>query len=309
MSLQPTRSLTAAAVVAVTVLALTACTNASDDTASGPSAGTASFDPSTVQKDDALAGLVPAAIRSKGTLVIGSDTTFAPAEFLGGSDGQTAMGYDVDLAKAIGATLGLKVDVQSASFTSILPALGPKYDLGVSNFFVKKERLQAVNMVTYAVGGSAWAVQAGNPKHFSPDDVCGKTLGVQTGSVQADDAAALNTACSKAGKKAVDIITLDKQTDITTRLINGSVDAMVSGSDVVGYAIQQSHGQIEKIGETYGSAPVGIAIAKNDSALASLVQKTIAKLIADGDYRKILDSWNVADIAVTGSQLNPETAS
>ena len=73
--------------------------------------------------------MVPEAIKSKGTLTVGSDTTYAPAEFLG-TDGQTPVGYDVDIAKAIGATLGLKVQVQTAEFTGILPALGPKYDLG-----------------------------------------------------------------------------------------------------------------------------------------------------------------------------------
>ena len=84
--------------------------------------------------------MVPAAIKSKGTLTVGSDTSYAPAEFLG-TDGQTPVGYDVDIAKAIGATLGLKVQVQTAEFTGILPALGPKYDLGISSFTINPERL------------------------------------------------------------------------------------------------------------------------------------------------------------------------
>src|SRR6478752_6051011 len=104
----------AAAVLAIGALALSACTNASETGTGGaatPSGSAkASFDPTTVQKDDALAAMVPAAIKSKGTLTIGADTSYAPAEFLG-TDGQTPVGYDVDIAKAIGATLGLKVQV------------------------------------------------------------------------------------------------------------------------------------------------------------------------------------------------------
>lgn len=268
-----------------------------------------SFDPSTVSKDDSLASQVPAAIKAKGTLTIGSDTTFAPAEFLGGPDAHTPVGYDVDLASALGAKLGLKVDVESATFDSILPALGPKYDLGVSSFFIKPERLKAVNMVSYAVGGSAWAVPKGNPKNFSPDSPCGTTIGVQTGSIQADDVNSLNSKCQSQGKKSINVVELDKQTDINTRLVNGSIDAMVSGSDVVGYASQQTNGAIEKIGETYGTAPIGIAVAKDDMPLAGLVQKALTSLMADGTYKKILDSWNVAGIAVAKSEVNPSVQS
>ena len=182
-------ALKAATVLAVSALALSACTNASETGAPGaaPASGSAaaSFDPSTVQKDDALAAMVPEAIKSKGTLTVGSDTSYAPAEFLA-TDGQTPVGYDVDIAKAIGAALGLKVQVQTSEFTGILPALGPKYDLGISSFTINPERLAAVNMVSYFQAGTGWAVQKGNPKKVSLDDLCGKSVGVQTGTIQED---------------------------------------------------------------------------------------------------------------------------
>ena len=206
-SLVSNSKLKAAAVLAIGALALSACTNASE--AGAPGAASPSGSPAApastrprVQKDDALAAMVPEAIKSKGTLTVGSDTTYAPAEFLG-PDGQTPVGYDVDLAKAIGATLGLKVQVQTAEFTGILPALGPKYDLGISSFTINPERLAAVNMVSYFNAGTAWAVQKGNPKKFSLDDVCGKTIGVQTGTVQEDpDVSGRNKKCTAEGKPA-----------------------------------------------------------------------------------------------------------
>ena len=48
--------------------------------------------------------MLPEAIKAKGTLTVGSDTSYAPREFLG-NDGQTPVGYDIDIAKAIGAAL------------------------------------------------------------------------------------------------------------------------------------------------------------------------------------------------------------
>ncbi|GAA2199128.1 ABC transporter substrate-binding protein [Sinomonas flava] len=299
-----------AAVLAVGALALTACTNASETGGaakpSGSGSASASFDPSSVKKDDSLASQVPDAIKSKGKLVVGSDTSYAPAEFLGGSDNATPMGYDVDLAKAIGAKLGLKTEVQTAEFTGILPALGPKYDLGMSSFTINSERLAAVNFVSYFKAGTAWAVQKGNPKKFSLDDICGKKVGVQTGTVQEDpDLKERNAKCTAAGKPAIEVVSLKAQTDLNTRLVNGSLDAMAADSPIVGYAVQQTNGAVEKLGDTYDSAPQGIAVAKSDTAFAQLIQKTVTSLMEDGTYKKILDSWNNAEGALSKSEVNP----
>lgn len=290
-------------------LALTACTNASTPAVPGPS-GSASaaigFDPGSVQKDESLASQTPAAIKSKGTLVIGSDTTYAPAEFVGGADNRTPMGYGVDIAKAIGATLDLEVDVQTAEFTGILPALGPKYDLGISSLSITKDRLQAVNFVSYLDAGTSWAVRTGNPKNFSLDDVCGTSIGVQTGTTQEDpDVKDRNEECVKAGKNPIDIVTLKNQTDVTTRLLFGNLDAMIAESTLIDYAIQQSGGMIQKVGGNYNTLPVGIAVAKNDPAFADLIQKVVTKLMADGTYKKVLDTWNNTDNAITKSEVNP----
>jgi polar amino acid transport system substrate-binding protein len=312
-SLLSNTTLKAAVVLAAGALALSACTNASETGTGGaatPSGSAkASFDPATVQKDDSLAAMVPAAIKSKATLTVGSDTSYAPAEFLG-NDGQTPVGYDVDLAKAIGATLGLKVQVQTAEFTGILPALGPKYDIGMSSFTINSERLGAVNMVSYFKAGTTWAVQKGNPKKFSLDDVCGKSIGVQTGTVQEDpDLSDRNKKCAAEGKKPIDIVTLKNQTDVTTRLVNGSIDAMAADSPIIGYALTQTNGQLEKLGDVYDAAPQGIAVAKSDTALADVIQKTVTKLIADGSYKKILEGWGNAEGAITKSEINPAAAS
>jgi len=220
------------------------------------------------------------------------------------------VGYDVDIAKAIGAALGLKVQVQTAEFTGILPALGPKYDLGISSFTINPERLAAVNMVSYFQAGTGWAVQKGNPKKISLDDLCGKSVGVQTGTVQEDpDLADRNKKCVAEGKQPINIVTLKAQTDLTTRLVNGSIDAMAADSPIIGYALTQTGGQLEKLGDVYDAAPQGVAVAKSDTALADVVQKTLTKLMEDGSYEKILEGWGVTDGAITKSEVNPAVTS
>ncbi len=297
-----------AAVAATAVLALTGCTNASQTTAAAQSAPSG-FDPTSIQKDDALAGAVAPALKSKGVLTVGSDTSYAPAEFLS-ADGQTPQGYDVDIAKAIGATLGLETKVETSEFTGILPALGPKYDLGISSFTINPERAQTVNFVSYFNAGTLWAVQRGNPKKFSIDEICGKKVGVQTGTVQdTPDVSGRSAKCVAEGKPAIDIVTLKTQTDVTTRLVNGSIDAMAADSPVIGYALSQTGDQLEVLGDVYDSAPQGIAIAKSDPELTELVGKVMNKLLNDGTYGKILEKWNNTKGAVTVAEVNPVVGS
>ena len=125
-----TSKLTAATMIAISALALSACTNASEtgpsSAATSSGSASASFDPTTVKKDDALAAMVPDAIKSKGTITVGSDTSYAPAEFLG-PDGQTPVGYDVDI-DATAREFGISpttLDVWARRLASSQPIVTP----------------------------------------------------------------------------------------------------------------------------------------------------------------------------------------
>ena len=300
-----------AAVAAVAALALTGCTTASQTGGSGPDStgSAAAFDPTTVAKDDALIAMLPATIKDKATIDVGSDTSYEPAEFLA-ADGQTPIGYDVDLAKAIAATLGKQAVVHTAGFSSIIPKIGSVYDLGISSFTINPERSKSVNFVSYFNAGVAWAVKKGNPNNISLDNLCGKRVGVQTGTVEEDpDVSGRSAACVKAGKPAIDIVSLKNQTDVTTRLVNGSIDAMSADTPIINNALAKTNGQLETLGKPYDSAEQGIAIAKDDLPFATVIEKVMNKLIADGTYGKILAQWNNTDGAITKAVLNPAAGS
>ena len=73
-------------------------------------------------------------------------------------------------------------------------------------------------------------------------------------------------------------------------------------------AMHEQHafgGQIEQLGDIFADSLHGIAIAKDDTALAQAVQAAVQKLIDDSDYTTILDTWGNASGAVTTAELNP----
>ena len=59
-------------------------------------------------------------LKSKGTLTVAADATYAPNEFIA-EDGHTVIGMDPDLAKAIAQVMGLEAEVKNATFDSIIP--------------------------------------------------------------------------------------------------------------------------------------------------------------------------------------------
>lgn len=310
------QSAAAAALSAAMLIAVAACgTTDGTDTASksGDSSKDSSstsiqgFDTSSIQKDDEIAALLPDSVAGDGTLTVGADTSYAPAEFLA-EDGKTPVGFDVDLSKALAAVFGLKENTVSSTFDSIIPSVGSKYDIGISSFTVTKERMEAVDFVTYFKAGSTFVVQKGNPNKVDSSNLCGVKVAVQTGTTQEEEVNKANEQCKADGKDAIDIQSSKLQTDVTTAVASGKADIFYADSTVSAYAIKQTGDTLETLGEDAGGVPEAVAIKKGDTKTAEAVQKAIQKLMDDGTYKKILDTWGVGSGAIDKAEINPADA-
>jgi polar amino acid transport system substrate-binding protein len=287
---------------AVAAFGLSACGSSDDDNSSSSSAGSAA---STQASTTAASTInVPDAIKSKGTLTVAADASYAPNEFIG-DDGKTVEGADVDLAKAIGKALGLKVEVKNAGFDSIIPGLAAKkYDLGMSSFTDTKEREQTVDFVTYFNAGTSFYTKAqGGTEVTGLDDLCGKTVAVEKGTTQADDSTAQSKKCKSAGKGEVKVSTFPDQNGANLAIQSGRAQIGMADSPVAAYQVKKSNGQFKLVGTPYGEAPYGIAIPKN-SGLAQPVLDAVKQLIADGQYKQILEKWGIQDGAITDPVIN-----
>ena len=295
--------------LACAALVLAGCGSGGDGSGSSAaptSAGAAASSALPVPaKDDALAAQVPQAVSADGKIVFGTDASYPPNEFTA-EDGTTIIGMDVDLGTAVGQKLGLTAEFQNSAFPGIIPGIeGGRYELGMSSFSVNPERVQTVDMVSYFVAGTSVGVKAGNPDNVNADDLCGKAVGVQAGTVQVDDIAARNQKCTEEGKPAIQVTELQAQTDVTLALNSNRIVAMLADSPVVDYAVKQSEGGLEAIGAPYDTAPYGIALAKNQAEFAQAVQGAVQALIDDGTYQAILDKYGVAGGAIPTSEINP----
>ena len=287
----------------VLAAALVAAGCGSDDGGSSGGTGTTTAAPAV---DEALAAKVPDAIKSDGTIRIGTDPTYAPNEFLD-TDGKTVVGWNVDLFNAVAAKLGLKTQWQPSKFGDIIPGVqSGKYEAGVSSFTINDERKQQVNMVSYFNAGTQWASKKGNPTGIQPDNACGKKVAVQTATVQeTEDLPQRNKDCESAGNPKITIDSYQDQGQATAAVVSGKEDAMLADSPVVAYAVKQTNGQLELLGDIYDAAPYGYVIEKDQTEFAQAIADAVKALITDGTYKTILDKWGVQAGAIDNPAVNP----
>ena len=301
--LRPTTLLIAG--LATAGLALSACGSDTLDTSNSPSSSSTSSSSSSASVDPALAAKVPAKIKSAGKIVVGSDASYAPNEFTD-TDGKTIIGMDVDLFSAVAAKFGLKAEFHNAGFdTIILGVTSGKYDVGVSSFTVNAEREKQVNMVSYFNAGTQWAVKKGNPKKVDPANACGLNIGVQKGTVQIDDLTKRSKECTSKGKPAIKQIIDADQSKVTASVISGKSDAMLADSPVGLYAVKQTGGQLEALGEIYDAAPYGFVVPKAETEFAQAIADALKSMQADGSYKATLAKWGNDSGAITDFAVNP----
>lgn len=274
-----------------------------------PAAGAGGSFP--VTKDPKAAALLPAGVAGRGTLTVATDATYAPNEFVAPTGGGI-QGMDVDLGRAIGQVLGLKVTFVNAGFDTIIPGLASgKFDLGMSSFTDTRERQKTVDFVTYFSAGTGFYVKATNGIDVTGlDSLCGHRVAAERGTTQAADATAAGKRCTAAGKPTVNLDVFPDQNGANLALASGRVDVVMADSPVAAYAVKQSNGQFALSTTTYGTAPYGIAIPRPPSAapgtapLSKPLLAAVQHLVATGTYRQILDRWGVQQGAITSSAIN-----
>jgi polar amino acid transport system substrate-binding protein len=299
------------AVSAVAVLA-TACSSSTSSstttTTTGASTATTVALPTatipTQSTDAAIAATVPAAIRSKGTLNIALDATYAPDEMIA-PNGKTIIGMDADFAYAITQILGLKANLINATFDTIIPGLqSGKYDMGDSSFTDTAAREKVVDFVDYFVAGEGFYVKAGSGASFNGlASLCGATVSVEDGTTEQSDAQTQAKACTKAGKKTVTVLSFENQSEANLAVSSGRAQVGFADSQVAAYIVATSSGVFANSGTAIEVAPYGFAFPKGNG-MAAPVEAAVNLLIANGVYKQILDKWGVEAGAVTTAAIN-----
>jgi polar amino acid transport system substrate-binding protein len=302
------RSLCAASLALLCAAVIVGCgssksSSSSTSSAASSSSTTSSTAAATSGSDAKVVALVPSSLKSKGTLTVAADASYAPDEFIA-SDGKTVIGMDADLLKALAATMGLKVNIVNATFDSIIPGLAAaKYDIGASSFTDTKEREKTVDFVDYFVAGESFFTKAqGGVSINSIADICGRTVAVERGTTEQADATKQGAACKSSGKPGVTVLSFADQNGANLALASGRAQLGFADSPVAEYQVKKSNGQFKLVGQSYANGPYGLAVPKN-SGLARPMQAALLVLMKNGQYKAILAHWGVQAGAIPPTKV------
>lgn len=224
-----------------------------------------------------------AAEAAGGTLVMATNAEFPPYEF---HEGGEIVGIDVDIARAIAAEMGMELEIEDIAFDSIIPAVqSGKADFGAAGMTVDEKRKQSVDFSdSYATATQVIIVKA-DSEIASPDDLTGKTIGVQlgtTGDIYAGDIEGATIERYNKGFEAVQAVS------------QGKIDAVVIDGEPAKVFVSQN-ADLKMLEEALTTEEYAICVKKGNTELVEGINAAIAKLKESGELQKIVDKYIKAE--------------
>ena len=217
------------------------------------------------------------------TLVMATNAEFPPYEY---HEGDEVVGIDVDIASAIAEELGMELKVEDMAFDSIIPAVtSGKADIGAAGMTVTPDREESVAFTdTYAHATQVIIVKE-DSDITGPDDLVGKTIGVQlgtTGDLYATDIEDATVEQYNKGFEAVQALTQDK------------IDAVVIDGEPAKEFVAESEG-LKILDEAFTEEDYAIAVAKDNTELVDKINDALATLKESGELDEIIAKYISAD--------------
>ena len=224
------------------------------------------------------------AVQAPKILKVGTEPTFAPFEFQ--KEGSKEFdGFDMDLIRAIGKQMNMKVEILNMGFDALIPAINAgNIDLAIAGMSITPDRQKAVDMSDpYYVSGLVVVVGKDNAAVKSVNDLNNKGIAVQIGTTGAERAAKVPGAKVK---------NFNTNAEVFLELKNKGVEAVIIDKPVAEYFLATGGGKdyAKIVGDTMEAESYGISLKKN-SPLTKEINKALLDLKKNGEYDKLYTKW------------------
>ena len=289
------------ALATASVLLVVATTGCAGTQGAGGGTGTAGG----VAFDQALHDGLPQEIRDRGTIRLATDPSYPPMESYG-TDGRSIIGFEPDLAAALGSVLGVKVEMVAADFDSSLDETAEgTYDGVLSAMTDTAVREKKADFVNYFAAGTSIVVQRGNANGVTDlKDLCGRVVAVEKGTVQVDLLERSKRGC---GTNPITVRTYKTNSDALLQLRTGRAVAVLSDYPTAAHLTTdqrtRSHFQLASTVQ-YEPGLYGVAVSRDDTVLRDTLRDALDRLIRSGAYAELLERWGLASGAVKAASVN-----
>lgn len=235
------------------------------------------------------------------TIVTTNDVTNFVEQVAGG----VPFGFSVDLMNYIAFIYRAKFQYVYTTFDELIPAVqSDENTISVNTQTITPARAQLIDFAQFFETGSVFLVKSSyNGVINGLSDLCGKKVGVQSGTIHVTDLQDQNTKC---GSNPIQITTVITMTERNAVVLNGTVDVVIGDEANLIPVARQSNQQLKVVGTPYNVEPFGIGCNKNNRELCCGLVDAINYLIREGLYDQLLTrySYTYSNNGICPSRIN-----
>ncbi|MFK0005269.1 ABC transporter substrate-binding protein [Paenarthrobacter sp. NPDC090522] len=284
----------------VGLLGMSGCANPTDNVGAQQTGGTDIL--AAVQKDDAIAAMLPEDIRQKGGFTVSINADVAPVKFIDG-DGKIT-GLNPELLRAAAKVLGTEAQFQEGTFDAMVPGLEAKRYDAIASVADFVERQTKIDFIDYLKNGTAIIASKGMKEdQLTPEQLCGLSVGYARGTSQQGNLEKYAAACEAKGASKLEVNGYQNSGAGILSVKSGAADAYWGDLPQMSYNVKTDPG-LFKIVYTEQKSVLGIGINKDNPKLRDALRAALLKLVQDGTYDALLDKWGLKDFGIPDMHVN-----
>jgi polar amino acid transport system substrate-binding protein len=271
----------------------------------------AGFDPAAAQGAIQVTKCAPGALASKypsvagKTFRIGQDGESPPYSFRDPKDFNNVIGFDADLARAVLACLGAKIEFKIGGWSGLLPAvIAGQSDAMWDNLYYTAERAKLVDYISYMTAGTGILTKKGNPKNIhSVADACGTSATAVLGTVEEAAFRDQSKKCVAEGKAEINIFTAPDIPASTRLMQTGRADLFMNDLALIDILATDSNGQLERAVKIVSNFKIGIAIKKGRDDLVTAFHDALVVVQNDGTQKVLYEKYKIDPALAVPSEI------
>ncbi len=218
-------------------------------------------------------------------LTMATNAEFPPYEY---HDNNAIVGIDVEIAEALAEKLGMTLEIEDIAFDSIIPEIDSgKADIGLAGMTVNEDRLKNVDFSDPYTTASQVIIVKDESDITGPDDLEGKSIGVQlgtTGDIYASDYEETGSTIER----------YSKGFEAVQAMMQGKIDAVVIDLEPAKVFVEENEG-IKILDEALTVEEYAIAVKKGNTELLDKINTALSELKESGELQKIIDKYISAE--------------
>ncbi len=241
-------------------------------------------------KEDTPSGDLLETIQARGTIIVAMEGTWAPWTYHDEND--KLVGYDVEVAQAIAAKLGVEVEFVEGEWDGLLAGLSAgRYDIMVNGVDIDSERQKTYDFsIPYAYNRTAVIVAGSNEEIQTLEDLKGKNTANTISSTYA----------KVAEQYGANVTGVDDLNQTFELLLSGRIDATLN-AEMTYYDYMKAHpdADIKIAVMTEDANKVAIPMRKGaeTATLRSAIDQALKELSEDGTLTELSNKYFGTDIS------------